>query len=259
MAGSGAGAGWAIKITGDRAQARGRSLQATQDFAPGDLVAEFTSPLVALPDVAHQETTCSYCLSQAPIPLPDVPSNFKLRACTACRAVRYCSTQCQKSDWAFVHAKECKVLQQVRKGTGQDWLPTPVRALMQVLLRAHEPDIQAAFFTHTKTEGLQGNVADFRLVDGGEMWKGMELQALAAGAYAGLGQGRDKVEQACDILCRVSQPGSQPVAEASLNGVDCPDGDKTLMQSQHRYTQTPLIARTWTVTKPASSSRQPWP
>jgi hypothetical protein len=196
-----------IEVAGHKSDTLGRFLTATRDFRPGDLIAEFDAPLLALPDVAHQQTTCNYCLSQAPVPLPGVPDTWKLRACTACRSVKYCSIKCQKADWAFVHAKECKALKEVRKSSGNDWLPTPVRAVMQVLLRANDASMQVAFFGDSQREGLQGNFAGFRTVDGGKVWKDMELQAVAASVYGGFGEGHDKVEQAREILCKVVLPG----------------------------------------------------
>jgi hypothetical protein len=197
-----------MAVAGDRSQPRGRYLKATQVFAPGDLINEFTSPLLALPDVAHQQVTCNYCLGQGPVPLPNVRDTLKLRSCTACHAVKYCSTACQKADWSAVHAKECKAFKELRDSQGRDWLPTPVRALMQVLLRARDPVIQAAFFKDGQADGLEGNVQKFRVVNGGKVWEDMELQSLAACATAGLGQRRDLVEKAREILCKVSQPSS---------------------------------------------------
>ncbi|KIY99183.1 hypothetical protein MNEG_8779 [Monoraphidium neglectum] len=44
---------------------------------------------------------------------------FKLRMCSGCRAVRYCSEACAKSAWRSGHKAECGQLQQERVQRGQ--------------------------------------------------------------------------------------------------------------------------------------------
>lgn len=42
---------------------------------------------------------------------------IKLRRCTGCDAVRYCSEECQAAHWTGSHRKECKLLRkQAKKG-----------------------------------------------------------------------------------------------------------------------------------------------
>ncbi|KAF8991943.1 hypothetical protein BDQ17DRAFT_1188267, partial [Cyathus striatus] len=57
-------------------------------------VLHFTEDPVLEPDEYH----CTQCQSEG---------NPTLKICTGCRKVRYCSEECQKTDWKR-HKKECK-------------------------------------------------------------------------------------------------------------------------------------------------------
>jgi SET and MYND domain-containing protein len=89
----------------------------------------------------------------------------------------------------------------VRKSVGKDWLPTPVRAVAQVMLRlrAGDKEVREAFESGS---GLEGNVEAFRKEK--EVWADFELQASAAVVYAGLLQGDEVLAKAREVLCKVS-------------------------------------------------------
>ncbi|KAH9888266.1 hypothetical protein F4778DRAFT_773608 [Xylariomycetidae sp. FL2044] len=181
---------------GTRGRGRGRGLMAAQSFKPGDLIATFSTPSIAITDTPSLPTTCSYCLL-SPSPSPSSPASATsttttLRRCTACKTVRYCSPQCQKRDWTLAHRRECAAYQRVRGSSSSreadhddgegPALPTPVRALLQMLLRPEMRDACAA---------LEGHVAAFRdrRGTGGGMWADFEIQARAAVHYSGMGTG----------------------------------------------------------------------
>jgi SET and MYND domain-containing protein len=155
--------------------AKGRSLHATQSFAPGQVIASFT-PLILLPSLSHLSSVCTYCLR---------PGNP--RACTRCHAAFYCDAACQKADWTAVHGAECKPLQ--RAAPRQ--LPTPVRALLRVLVK---DNVAAAL------ETLEGHVAQRRDRQG---WADLQMMAMGACGFAGKGTGEEQVRRALDILCKV--------------------------------------------------------
>lgn len=118
------------------ASPRGRDLKATRSFDPGELIARFDGPALALPDSPTLHLTCSYCLR----------IDVDVRACTGCGGAYYCSKPCQRADWALAHKRgECKAFQKVRADAGGGnkgrVLPTPVRALIQMLVR---PDLATA-------------------------------------------------------------------------------------------------------------------
>jgi hypothetical protein len=91
-----------------------------------------------------------------------------------------------------VHRKECKAWQRIT-AQGRDWVPTPVRALVQVLLRK---EVREAF------DDLNGNVQAFRR--DGERWEDLRLQAVAGCFFAGLPQTEEQILEAVEILCKVS-------------------------------------------------------
>lgn len=155
---------------------RGRGLYATRPFTPYEPIHGFT-PLLSLPTLAHLSSVCTHCLR------PGQP-----RACTRCRAAFYCDAACQTADWAVAHGKECKALRGIAKDAGA--LPTPVRALVQLLSR---PDAAA------QVSGLEGHVqARRRRPD----WEDLGMMAMAACAFAGKRQGEGE-RQAVELLCKV--------------------------------------------------------
>ncbi|KAK3311198.1 uncharacterized protein B0T15DRAFT_408829, partial [Chaetomium strumarium] len=195
-----------------------RSLVATQSFSPGSQIATFSNPLIALPDGPSMRTTCNYCLHVGS-PESDATDSGRggrggggggggegqqqpqqLRACTACKAAVYCNATCQRAHWRVVHKLECKMFARVRENAGKDWLPTPVRAVAQVLmlLKSGDPAIKEAFETG---DGLEGNVEGFRAYE--EVWKDFELQATAAVVYAGLLEGEEMLAKAREVLCKI--------------------------------------------------------
>lgn len=79
------------------------------------------------------------------------------------------------------------------RNEGHDYLPTPVRALVQVLLR---PEMGAAMVE------MQGHVDKFRR-ESGKLWADMELQAMAALHYLGRETSTKSLAEAIEILCKV--------------------------------------------------------
>jgi SET and MYND domain-containing protein len=151
-------------------------------------------------------TTCNYCLTVPPAPSASA-SQQQLKACTACHAAVYCNAGCQRAHWkAGGHKAECGMFARVRTEAGRDWLPTPVRAVAAVLMALEgekkEKKEGGGLVGEAFGEGegaLEGNVEGFRA--DGEVWADFGLQARAAVAYSGLGDGM--VEMAREVLCKV--------------------------------------------------------
>ncbi|KAI1734781.1 hypothetical protein F4680DRAFT_462215 [Xylaria scruposa] len=184
-----------LVLKGTSAEPRGRSIVAARVFQPGEIIATFSSPSIAIPDSPHLSTTCSGCLLPA-TPGSESPSASQparvVRACTGCRTVAYCSPACQRLDWTSGgHKAECKIFKRVR-AEGHDFLPTPVRALAQVLLR---PEMGAAMGE------LEGHVDTFRR-ESGKLWADMELQAMAALHYLGRETNAKSLAEAIELLCK---------------------------------------------------------
>ncbi|KXX73039.1 SET domain and MYND-type zinc finger protein 6 [Madurella mycetomatis] len=126
-----------------------------------------------------------------------------LRACTACKAAVYCGPACQRAHWRAVHKAECKMFARVRESAGKEWLPTPVRAVAQVMLRLKggDRDVREAFDDGSSGWALEGNVEGFRGEK--EVWADFELQAAAAVVYAGLLEGEEMLAKAREVLCKI--------------------------------------------------------
>jgi len=98
----------------------GNGLAASEDIDAGDVIVQLPSPYLLVVEKEALEKVCSFCLNEASSEDP------QLKRCSACKIPRYCSSECQKRDWAAVHQKECTVLK-----TLPGIPPTPVRALMR--------------------------------------------------------------------------------------------------------------------------------
>ncbi len=81
---------------------RGRCLVARRQLRRGATAMPFTSPLCAVARDACWSRLCAACLRRRDV-----------RSCGGCKSVKYCSSQCQKSDWA-VHSKECEAMASCR-------------------------------------------------------------------------------------------------------------------------------------------------
>ncbi|KAH7133634.1 hypothetical protein EDB81DRAFT_845137 [Dactylonectria macrodidyma] len=127
----------------------------------------------------HQDSVCAHCLR------PGTP-----RACSRCHAAAYCDSACQRAAWAAVHGAECKVLRRVA-AQGRPGLPTPVRAVVQALLK---PEIGDAM------RPLEGHVEAWRRSG---TWADMEMMAMGASAFAGLGTTQENVQKAIGLLCKI--------------------------------------------------------
>ncbi|KAI1660207.1 hypothetical protein F4813DRAFT_351298 [Daldinia decipiens] len=189
---------------------RGRSILASQVFSPGAVIAVFAhgegAPSIAIPDNPHLPRTCHYCLAIASDQDPTVSPPVRVRACTGCRTVYYCAPACQEADWALAHGLgECKAFRRVRapdpassqeEETNPDRmvLPTPVRALVQVLVR---PEMQAA------VAEMEGHVETVRTTDPDVAWAGIELQARAALHYLSREVSKSNLAEAMEIVCKL--------------------------------------------------------
>lgn len=227
-----------LTVRGTKGKYAGRSLHVTgaRAYRPGDLIATFTDPLLVLPKGPAAKTICNNCLAAQ----RGDQATTSCKACTGCKAVAYCGPACQKADWARVHKLECKAFRKVRASVGKDWLPTPVRALLQILRRWEaEEAVRDAFGR------LEGNVDGFRKKE--DVWKEIGLQAYGGMAYAGRKETDDQLHMARDILCKVSAP--------STGG--CYRGFPT--NSGRRFKQTRSTGRMWTRGRLASFSTRSWP
>lgn len=187
-----------LQVRSGDGRAKGRSLHATRPFSPGQTIHAFAEPVLALASTTHLARVCSHCLR------PGDP-----RACSRCRAAFYCDPACQAAAWAAVHARECKALRR-RQGSGRPaaLLPTPVRALLQLLLLGG---------TRPALESLEGHVPppSDQGPDAGR-WQDLRIMAMAGCAFAGKQGTEDEVKSAVGLLCKVRPcPPPLPVLPVS--------------------------------------------
>ncbi|KAF7515698.1 hypothetical protein G7054_g14457 [Neopestalotiopsis clavispora] len=179
-----------LELTGSvTASPRGRDLNATRSFHPGELIARFDGPALALPDSPTLHLTCSYCLR----------IDVDVRACTGCGGAYYCSKPCQRADWALAHKRgECKAFQKVRADAGGGnkggrVLPTPVRALIQMLVRSDLATARAELGRLVEQWDPSRDATPDEYDD-------MKLQAMAALKYLDLDMTPARLGEAIAIL-----------------------------------------------------------
>ncbi|KAI1213976.1 uncharacterized protein F4807DRAFT_207617 [Annulohypoxylon truncatum] len=189
------------------------------------------TPTVAVPDSHHISETCSHCLkvtasllnslsysstlnldpnagsssiTTSPSPSPSAPvvprgAVASVRACTACRITYYCSTACQRASWDLVHGRgECKAYKRARIQAAKEGCPavppTPVRTLMQVLLR---PEMLEAAYE------MEGHEGQDRTAPGTSVLE-MMLQVRAALDWLGRStRDEENVAVGMDVTCKL--------------------------------------------------------
>ena len=156
----------------------GRGLAASRDIEAGESVLNISDPFLILVEKHSLGKVCSFCFIEA---------EQDLKRCSSCKVTCYCSLVCQKSDWASSHKKECPVL----KGL-PGIPPTPVRGLMQVLLRYDLGKGPESVWA------LDGHVESLRQT---KRWNELIVQAKGAVEYSK--RSKVPVETAINILCRV--------------------------------------------------------
>ncbi|CCF33265.1 MYND finger [Colletotrichum higginsianum] len=178
-----------IEVRGTKGGAKGgRSIYATRRFKPGDVIARFDNPAVVLPPGHRALEYCNHCVKK------QRPAGVKLRACTGCKTVAYCGPACQRANWSLVHKLECKAIQRLHEAKPAhqpDWVPTPIRAAAQVMLR---PQVLARF------EELEGHVEQWRKKDG------TDLQLQSHGVVKCLGLDTvtfERLETSFQVLCKL--------------------------------------------------------
>ncbi|KAK2058959.1 MYND finger [Colletotrichum caudatum] len=178
-----------IEVRGTKGGAKGgRSIHATRRFKPGDVIACFEEPAIVLPPGHRALEYCNHCLKKQRL------DGTKLRACTGCKTVAYCGPACQRANWSLVHKLECKAIQrlhEIKPAHEPAWMPTPIRAAAQVMLR---PQVLAQF------RELEGHVEEWRKKSETDL----QLQSHGVVRCLGLETGTfEALEGAFQVLCKL--------------------------------------------------------
>ncbi|WWD19917.1 hypothetical protein CI109_104389 [Kwoniella shandongensis] len=136
---------------------RGRGLVAKKGFKPGSRILK-TDPPISVLSTSHLLDTCSGCFLtprekrflRAHTGVAQREETVKLSRCAGCKALHYCSRECQLLDWPS-HKTECRALSRFRTmyfrsypskkddGTNVEWAgPDMVRALGRMIWRRKE-------------------------------------------------------------------------------------------------------------------------
>ncbi|KOS20559.1 Histone-lysine N-methyltransferase ASHR1 [Escovopsis weberi] len=195
---------------------KGRALHAASRFQPGDVILAL-EPLLLLPSRFLLSSLCSHCFR------PGEP-----RACSRCRAAYYCDPACQAAAWKAVHSAECRALRAgLPDETRRRALPTPVRALIQALVK---PRVQ---------DGLRDLVGHVHLRREGAEWENLQLMATGASAYSGKGTGPEAVQRACELLSKIEMNAFQrPSNDMGLTGIFL---ESTLAMVNHSCVPNALV------------------
>ena len=163
----------------------GNGLAAASNLETGEAIIEIPSPYILIVERASLSTVCSQCLAVAQ----------KMQRCARCKVPYYCSTSCQTEAWRSMHRWECKILRAM-----PDVPPTPVRALMQILL-THSFGIAP----DPRWKDLKSNQRELAQTP---RWADILLQATGAVQYSKFPNGPASMQLAVGVLCRVSQTSS---------------------------------------------------
>ena len=167
------------KVSRDSNPNLGNGLVASVDLDPGVVIIQISDPYIITVQNAALGQVCSFCFV----------STEALKKCSGCKVDQYCSITCQQASWKKVHKQECAILKKLPKVP-----PTPVRALMQVLLKRNSAaEIPPWTSLEAHREELMKHMR----------WDAIVLQAKAASSY--VPGWSDKLEIVVAVACRVSR------------------------------------------------------
>lgn len=162
----------------------GNGLVSKIDLKAGDVIARIASPFLVVVENAVLQRVCSECL---------LDSEFvSLKKCGRCKTVWYCSTACQEVAWKSIHKRECTIFKQHHPQV----LPSPARALIQILLRhqhgANQDPVWAGLLPHLEELRFQTKRSE-----------DIELQVRAVLEYTK--SPPEYANMALGLMCRVSR------------------------------------------------------
>ncbi|KAK8218150.1 hypothetical protein IWZ01DRAFT_492082 [Phyllosticta capitalensis] len=108
----------------------GNGLFAKQDIPEGELIFSIQRPLFTELDSTNLQAYCSNCFVRSENGMYGAPE-LRVRACTGCRVVCYCSKRCQSIAWKRQHKPQCSIWKGLNQGGS---LPHAVRLVAQVLV-----------------------------------------------------------------------------------------------------------------------------
>lgn len=160
----------------------GRGVFASTIIPAGTEILSVADPLICIPDEAHLDTCCHYCMAEATDEASYVNQAYrppvKLSYCLGCRVVKYCSKACQTTDWKQkAHKYECVVY----KAQYPRILPVTARAILRMAKH---------FLSETPGSNIVGGIGalkahaeDFAKA-GGDRWEMANLTAKGTAEFS---------------------------------------------------------------------------
>ncbi|KAK6541000.1 hypothetical protein TWF694_008381 [Orbilia ellipsospora] len=161
----------------------GRFIHASTLVSAGSEIIRVEDPLICIPDEAHLDNCCHYCMSEeSSTGTESVYQAYKLPVklsyCLGCRVVKYCSKACQTADWKRKnHKYECDIY----KAQYPRILPTPARAMLRMAKHFLNETPSAKVFGGIG--GLKAHTEEFQKA-GGERWEMGNLTAKATAEFS---------------------------------------------------------------------------
>ncbi|EPS40877.1 hypothetical protein H072_5238 [Dactylellina haptotyla CBS 200.50] len=160
----------------------GRFIHASQQISAGTEILSVEDPLICIPDEAHLDTCCHFCMAEESGESSSVNQAYKppakLSFCLGCRVVKYCSKACQTWDWKRKnHKYECDIY----KAQYPRVLPTAARVMLRMAKHFLNETPSAKVFGGIG--GLKAHVEDFQKA-GGERWEMGNLTAKATAEFS---------------------------------------------------------------------------
>lgn len=125
---------------------KGRSVVATRDFKPGEVIIS-QEPYVCVPN----NSRCEGCFT-----------DINPKKCSACQVVRFCGSACQKLEWKL-HRLECQALSKLEKERRKFVTPT-IRLMVKLYLRRKMQNVKVipvtAMDNNDLVEALVSHISD---------------------------------------------------------------------------------------------------
>jgi hypothetical protein len=115
----------------------GRGLFASRTLQLGEEIVTSLNPFVSVVTKQKLSTVCHNCFRV--IRVED--ENLKLKHCSTCKKVHYCSFLCQKEDWS-IHKRECAIIREQRGSELVDLFRLMIRFLSRWHLRIQQSGLK---------------------------------------------------------------------------------------------------------------------
>ncbi|KAI5796548.1 hypothetical protein EDC01DRAFT_42838 [Geopyxis carbonaria] len=173
------------------ASGKGSGLFASKPLDAHQEILSVVKPLGIVPEDGLVKEVCSNCMvwrsADAKVSAYYTNTTPLLR-CSGCKVVHYCSRDCQKEDFKYVHKAECQIFQRLNPKE----LPATIRMVIRLILTLDDSQWK-------QVKELQSHIAGF--AQDKERWDMMKLMAKGSHAYSGTRKYSEA--EILELYCRV--------------------------------------------------------